>query len=244
MFANSGLWRTEFDPILNQVYYVNCEDGSVSFDLPCEVQNAPKRNSNSGFFSRISSKLSLHRSRNPKNLSCPVYGEVVKTHSAPSSEVSDSSSESGSESYISDQSEAVSDSQSLTQNTKSYAFSPDPTSYPNDDVVPRNAYLADQAFRLEEHEDAASIVSEESIQSFYHELPRSEIYFDHENAVYVDKHLCRDVDFDKEQERYEFRQQMMRELYWAFFIDSYAYFDYPITGWWFISPYTFLGLDS
>ncbi|WPK24098.1 hypothetical protein PUMCH_001354 [Australozyma saopauloensis] len=33
------MWKTKFDFSLNQVYYENTSDGSISFDLPCEVQN-------------------------------------------------------------------------------------------------------------------------------------------------------------------------------------------------------------
>lgn len=50
------MWKTKFDTSLNQVYYENTLDGTISFDLPCEVQShksRPKLN----IFLKISSKF-------------------------------------------------------------------------------------------------------------------------------------------------------------------------------------------
>lgn len=199
MAANNIPWKTEFDPILNQVYYINSEDGSVSFDLPCEVQNTRKRHSGSGLFARISSKLSLIRSKS----SCPFIGKEVPCSRCASTEQG-VTKEKGIESPISDNSvltqpELEADTYSLTS--------------PETEATPRNAYMMEKSFNLYDYDDMSSIMSEESIQSFYHELPRSEIYYDYEASVYVDKLSLPNFDFDEEQERYELRQQMLQELY-------------------------------
>lgn len=40
---NSEMWKTKFDTSLNQVYYENTMDGTITFDLPCEVQSHKSR---------------------------------------------------------------------------------------------------------------------------------------------------------------------------------------------------------
>lgn len=194
--ANIIPWKTEYDPVLNQVYYINSEDGSISFDSPCEVQNVPKRNSSSSFFARISSRLSLIRSKS----SCPFVGKEVPCSKCNSMEQSVASTESV-ESPLSENFPL--NREGLDADVYSYSA----------DVVPRNSYMMEKAFNLEDYDDMLSIMSEESIQSFHHELPRSEIYYDYESSVYVDKRSLPHVDFDEEQERYELRQQILQELY-------------------------------
>ncbi|CAI5760340.1 unnamed protein product [Candida verbasci] len=68
-------WKLEYDTTLNQYYYVNLLDNSISFDSPCEVNHRKrnifgiKTNSTCSFFEKpflvrkISSKLSLKKSR-------------------------------------------------------------------------------------------------------------------------------------------------------------------------------------
>ena len=39
MHDSNNTWKQEYDPILQQYYYVNLLDNSISFDSPCEVIN-------------------------------------------------------------------------------------------------------------------------------------------------------------------------------------------------------------
>ncbi|GEQ66744.1 hypothetical protein JCM33374_g407 [Metschnikowia sp. JCM 33374] len=217
-------WRTEFDPILNQVYYID-EQGLVSFDSPCEVQNGSKRKSSGGFLSRISSKLSLIRSKSSthSSSSCPVFAGHA-THSGPETHSDPETSSGASTKSLSSgitnppydiptfsvaaEPEPEVDSDSF--DTYSASF-PSPLSV--SDPYNGSSYLMEQAFDIHEYDDMSSVATEESIQSFYHDLPRSEIYYDHESAVYIDKFALPHFDFDMDQERYELRQQMLKELY-------------------------------
>ncbi|CAX40625.1 conserved hypothetical protein [Candida dubliniensis CD36] len=42
MHNSNNTWKQEYDPILQQYYYVNLSDNSISFDSPCEVINHKK----------------------------------------------------------------------------------------------------------------------------------------------------------------------------------------------------------
>lgn len=42
MHDSNNTWKQEYDPILQQYYYVNLLDNSISFDSPCEVINHKK----------------------------------------------------------------------------------------------------------------------------------------------------------------------------------------------------------
>lgn len=61
------MWQSKYDESLDQVYYVNSDDGSVLFDLPCEVHTAKTKQSNfcklmrPKLLSRISLALTLGR---------------------------------------------------------------------------------------------------------------------------------------------------------------------------------------
>ena len=53
-------WKLEYDSILQQYYYINLLDNSISFDSPCEVMNHKKSSS--------TNKNYLHPSRNKENI--------------------------------------------------------------------------------------------------------------------------------------------------------------------------------
>lgn len=166
-------WKSEYDPILNQVYYVNLSDGSISFDLPCEVH----QRKSSGFLTRISSKLSLRKS---KSRDCKIRLLMGSPKAA---------------------SLAVPHSELALSPASSYA----PSS---------NSFLLGSPLSLSlpsEADDQATLSSTDSIQTFYSELPRNEIYYDYESLHYVDRNAS--VLYDKEQERLELRQQFRDELY-------------------------------
>lgn len=186
------MWKTKFDSILNQVYYVNTSDGSVSFDLPCEVQN-PKtkprscnlRSNRPNLLSRISSKLLMHRSKSSEELP---------------SLCSDSEPE-------------------LTQ-PESQPMSSAPSLYllsvPHLALSLEDSYMLDEPLNLYQYQsDASSVSSDESIQSFYLELLANDIYYDYEHSIYYDDKSMQHTEdgYDKERERMELRLQILKELY-------------------------------
>lgn len=182
------MWQAKFDSSLNQVYYQS-SDGTVSFDLPCEVQNAQAPRKPCGvarpnFLSRITSKLLLSKTRSqenrietakknveePKDVALPVAMAPAKANAG---------------FYLSHMPLSMEDSFMLED--------------------PLNLY----------NSDAESVSSDESVQSFYLELLTNEIYFDYEQSVYYDQKALQyiDEDYDKEKERHELRLQIMKELY-------------------------------
>ncbi|SGZ53934.1 CIC11C00000004260 [Sungouiella intermedia] len=182
------MWQTKYDSILNQVYYQNTEDGSVSFDLPCEVQNSqhPKKSCDvvrPNFLSRITSKLLLHRSRSPENRS-----EMAKKSIQP-----------------------VAAEQKMVDAPVKMDASVYFTSMP---LSLEDSYMLENPLNLY-NSDVESVSSCESIQSFYLELAPNEIYYDYENSIYYDEKALQYIeeDYDKEKERYELRLQIMKELY-------------------------------
>ncbi|OBA20669.1 hypothetical protein METBIDRAFT_202821 [Metschnikowia bicuspidata var. bicuspidata NRRL YB-4993] len=208
MPESATTWSTDFDPVLNQVFYINNQDGSVSFDLPCEVVITPKRHSGKGFFSKLSSKLSLIRPKSPTQRSYPCPFSDVNSKPLGGSPRSSGSS------FGSLVARAVASSPAarrLSLEMDSYSLAPAPAYSSDIGTVPRNAYMMERAFDLSQHDDVFSVISDESIHSFHHELPRSEIYYDTENSVYVDELSLSPVDMERE--RYEVRQQILRELY-------------------------------
>lgn len=71
------MWQSKYDANIDQMYFVNDTDGSIHFDLPCEVKTNKKGN----FLSRVSSRISIRRklSRNgcPLSSAKSVSAEVV-----------------------------------------------------------------------------------------------------------------------------------------------------------------------
>lgn len=87
--------------------------------------------------------------------------------------------------------------------------------------TPRNLYEinSDDSFLLESglnllncDLDAVSVMSDESIQSFYSELQVNDVFYDDAQLVYYDEKLGAKPD-DLEQERLELRLQILKELY-------------------------------
>lgn len=179
------MWETKFDSSINQVYYVNSLDGTVSFDLPCEVQSkAPRKfcEFRPNLLSRITSKLSLHKTK----LKEEKLGKPNEEHETLG--------------LVVDQL----DSHSLLAANYLNLTAHMPLSSEDD-------YMLDEPLNLY-NSDSSSISSSESIQSFYLELLPNAIYFDYEQSVYYDDKSVVD-DFDKEQERLELRMQILKELY-------------------------------
>ncbi|KAM9898339.1 hypothetical protein OXX69_009915, partial [Metschnikowia pulcherrima] len=73
--CSEGHIRTGFDLELNQVYYYDANSNAISFDSPCEVQTTSKRGLAAGFFARLTSKLSLSRSKSA-SLSQPELSDA------------------------------------------------------------------------------------------------------------------------------------------------------------------------
>lgn len=189
------MWETKFDSSINQVYYVNSLDGTVSFDLPCEVQSKTPRKFcefRPNLLSRITSKLSLHKTK--------LKEEKGKTHE-------NRENQDGSDDLSGAPADSITSHSLLAANYLNMTAHM-PLSSEDD-------YMLDEPLNLynsEYNSDTSSISSSESIQSFYLELLPNAIYFDYEQSVYYDDKSVVD-DFDKEQERLELRMQFLKELY-------------------------------
>lgn len=183
------MWETKFDTSLNQVYYVNSLDGTVSFDLPCEVQSAkaPRYKgcefARPNLLSRITSKLTLNRSRSHERKL-----ELNKKPQSQNNERLDLDDHIVAATYLS-----------------SVAHMP---------LSLEDSYMLDEPLNLY-NSDATSVSSDESIQSFYLELLPNDIYYDYEHSIYYDDKSMqyKEDDFEKEQERLELRLQILKELY-------------------------------
>lgn len=183
------MWKTKFDSSLNQIYYENTLDGSVTFDLPCEVHNA-KASKPKGcdlvrpnLLSRLTSRLPFCRSSSLEN---------CRFRAAGTAKVVEKTSE-------------VPDSQITSLYLSGMAHIP---------LSLEDSYMLEEPFNLY-NSDASSISSDESVQSFYLELLPNDIYYDHEHSIYYDDKSIQHIeeDYDKEQERLELRLQILRELY-------------------------------
>lgn len=98
------MWKTKFDTALNQVYYENTNDGTITFDLPCEVQNRtrPKHNLFLKFSSRFSTSqksvpncklvTSLLVAKGSSERNSPVADSPASTNTTPTSPLPSSDS--------------------------------------------------------------------------------------------------------------------------------------------------------
>lgn len=187
------MWKSKYDASINQVYYENTLDGSVSFDLPCEVQNGkdskrkPCQTIKPTLFSRLSRKLSHRRSASP-----PAEEVAAFANSEPAPKLNDESVD-------------TSDAHIASAYLSGVAHMP---------FSLEDSYMFEEAFNLYSS-DASSISSSESIQSFYLELLPNDIYYDQEQSIYYDNKAIQyiDEDYDKEKERTELRLQILKELY-------------------------------
>ncbi|KAI3406565.1 hypothetical protein KGF56_000697 [Candida oxycetoniae] len=57
-------WKLEFDPSLQQHYYTNMEDGTISFDSPCEVYHRKQKQQNLSTILGIKRRLSNNSNNN------------------------------------------------------------------------------------------------------------------------------------------------------------------------------------
>lgn len=193
------MWVREYDQTLKEHYYLNSEDNSISFDLPCEVLHRKleksifsrprkqrclfkngksdneqgtelsKKNSNNSVFSKLSKKLSR------KSSATGSVKDLEKEYvSAPVSPVSPLFSHNDDASYISGLDEDF-----LVEAPLSYYIS-------------KNAYS----------NSTVASEDEDSIHSIYSEIEMFDGYH-YTESVY---------NFEKEKERLELRQQMRQEL--------------------------------
>lgn len=141
------MWETKFDPVLNQVYYLN-DDGSVSFDLPCEVNTVNSAKSKLSIFNKISTKLAMIRY---KPSSCDTLFKK-KSKASIKLAVSDRSSEST----------AYSGGAALAKTTSASYF---------EEFLNWPSEAANDMRRAYERDEVSSVSSVDSIETFYSELP-------------------------------------------------------------------------
>lgn len=204
------MWQQKFDHNLQLNYYVNLDDGLISFDLPCEVQiqkKLPKQKEN--ILHRITSALTLRR------LSSKASDDELQQGLSVESESGFTTA---------DQSPSEPNGHLLPMSGP-----PLPLGEKSISRMPSDSYLLEKAFNLQPHEnEVASVSSDESIQSFYLDIAANDMYYDYDRTVYCDEkpfisgngknnlplenNLIND-DYEKELERQELRLQILKELY-------------------------------
>lgn len=231
---NQTVWKLEFEETFQQYYYLNTEDNSISFDSPCEVSH--RQPSNNTFLNHLKKKTSTSLldccfSRSALSTAAPAV-PAVPAPSAPRrrlvlSKIGSALSIRTSKLRESTNSQSPTGSMATLVNTKSSTDNAveTPLAPPekassiisglNDD------YLLESPVNLVPYNsDMDSILSDESIRSYYSNINSNEIYYEHDDSLprnrdsdyYTYEDDLEEPSYDKEQERQELRLQFMREL--------------------------------
>lgn len=214
------MWTREYDPTIQLHYYINSEDNSISYDLPCEVQHRTPGHKKSSHFSlkrKISpcSGMKDNSDRESVSRKSSVLSRITSVLSRKSSN-SSGDLKATSNTTSSSVSSATLISAADTNNHKNphtQTFNISETEIDSDSVISGldDDYLLESPINygyssrnyLNGYQSNTSIYSEESIHSYYSELVREDYYYEYEESVY---------DLAKEQERLEIRMQMRQEL--------------------------------
>lgn len=90
------MWQRDYDADLQQYYFTNTDDNTISYDLPCEVQYTPEikreKSSSSSYFPSLKKKKSATSSSSSTSSSsgCPFTESTKSTSSASSMSTSSS----------------------------------------------------------------------------------------------------------------------------------------------------------
>lgn len=204
------MWTQAYDGDLKQYYYINEDDQSISYDLPCEVQYTPeaKMNTKPSYFPTLKKRLS-DTSSHGKSLQCPWTA----------------SKQSRSTSVFSRISSVLSRKSSLGSNNSSQRSSLSTNTVVNEKpqwAYPRAPVLSEASSIISGDDDyliespiyrrsgnylsgyaSDPSLSEESIHSYYSELVCDEIQYDFEESIY---------NLVREKERLDLRKQIRLEL--------------------------------
>lgn len=167
-------------------YYVNSDDGQVSFDLPCEVHQ--KKKSKENLLQRITSALSLRRSKSEE---CPISKNEEETYTTAATSLQNSPEPKEEPSLPINMSRVPSESYLLEKAFNLHPHEGDVASISSDELI--QSFYSDIVAN-DVYYDYARLVycdgdSEEKEQGFFNE------------------------DYEKELEREELRLQMIKELY-------------------------------
>ncbi|KAM9901674.1 hypothetical protein OXX69_008623 [Metschnikowia pulcherrima] len=208
-----GHIRTGFDLELNQVYYYDANSNAISFDSPCEVQTTSKRGLAAGFFARLTSKLSLSRSKSA-SLSQPELSDASSdTDSYEPSVLSFAVNTRRLPNGSSPQPYHISGA--TERLPAEYGFFPrdsldgraissdlaDWSSVPRDAVASESEFDGDSAFEEDTLAEDGSIASEEMESSSMDEFDSHRHFYDHVFTTYLAR-----------REREEVRAQLLAEL--------------------------------
>lgn len=209
------MWQQKFDHGLQMPYYVNQNDGTVTFDLPCEVNQKKSPKLKENILHKITSALSLKRlclKNSDEGLSSRCSRDSQSDNGYITAETSLHST-----TPISEEINEPSLPLAMAHTQSDSYISP----------MPADSYMLEKAFNLHPHDnDVISLSSSESIQSFYLNIVATEVFYDRERSVYCDEKLLREEnyetklantfindDYERELERQELRQQILEELY-------------------------------
>lgn len=146
-------WKLQYDNDLNQYYYLNTKDNSISFDLPNEVVKTEKK--------LLLKKLSFKRKKSNSSICKSISNDYKNSLSKVSSPLSSTSEKSSNNSVQSSDSSINSfDDEYLLTNTNNFKnFAGTSLSY--------------------NYDDNASINSEQSIVTFYSDMDPTEFSNDY-----------------------------------------------------------------
>lgn len=208
------MWTQAYDRDLEQYYYINEEDQSISYDLPCEVQYTPeaKLNTKPSYFfiskKRLSDTSSHGKAQhcpwttNKQSLSTSVFSKISSVLSRKNSLGSTSSSQRSPLSAFSLDTLVNERQQSDYPHAPVLSEASSIISGDDDYLIESPMYRRSKNYLSGYASDPS--LSEESIHSYYSELVRDEFQYEFEDeSIY---------DLEREKERLELRKQIRLEL--------------------------------
>lgn len=205
-----GSWKQEFDPTINQYYYINTKDNTITFDSPNEVKRrkfpCKKTSSSSSSLTSKGSAITSIKSNSSHSSFLQKLGFRRKSSDKGNDSIKSSIQPSKSQpTTTTDFNGPVEDNDTIPE-----AYNSDNDDTINDVLSLDDEYLlsnpknfrnfAGTSISPDHNDDLSSIDSQGSIVSYYSELETNEFGTDEFYS------------FDKEKERAELRQQFLREL--------------------------------
>lgn len=214
MTCSQSVWKLKFDETFQQYYYINTVDNSISFDLPCEVKSKNVSGSSKlkNHLKRISPTVTRNNSSSGSSSSSSkrpsLLTKIGSALSIKSSKSDSSSIKSAEEEPEPLELDVMDDSASTLTDNKSI-------------ITGFDEVLLQPAFNLNKYntDDMLSILSDESIHSYYSDINQNDVYYDYIYDNYslhqvpnVEHKYNYDNDYNKEKERLELRLQFQKEL--------------------------------
>ncbi|EGW29927.1 uncharacterized protein SPAPADRAFT_52778 [Spathaspora passalidarum NRRL Y-27907] len=183
-------WKLVYDETLQQYYYLNIYENTISFDTPCEVNYKPKRHfSLPGLIKRKSSSSHSYCYSKPS-----LFRRISNTLSIKSNKSNEQVSNKSNDQITTSTSNTLTDG--ITGIDEEYFISNDAANFKN--FAGTSSIMSDYSIDSELEEPISDEESNE-IHSYY-----ADIY--QEEETFVDS-------IDRERELRELRLQMLKELY-------------------------------